>query len=351
MSARKHLAIVVDDLTLGSPGQQILDRFLIGYMRDGTFEERPFETVTVFGPESVDKMLDERRKNLAFKRGRTRAEAVGSADAVVFISESGLNEAIENVRIGTPVFVYGLIAKTEKEAKSIVRKAKRRGVPICAGTEMATLLHLPAMEIPAMKHIGAQIREALIVTNDARPEAELGAFDAVASILEQHGGVGEIKNVRTLSGAEVWQAGDKEWSWRLLGAALSRTDNAQGNTLLDGRTEELVRSGLAKTMAKNPRARVITQSGGLRITIMVLDGVVSDLLVAVRAGRRLMPGSIYSTQLFRSPKPQQEEFSKLVARMIDFFQTGEPPWEVGRAIAMAELNEMIGSRNRDASRF
>jgi hypothetical protein len=169
----------------------------------------------------------------------------------------------------------------------------------------------------------------------------LGAFDAVASILEEHGGVGEIKNVRALSDAEVWQAGDKEWSWRLLGAALSRTDNAQGNTLLDGRTEELVRSGLVKTMAKNPRARIIAHSGGLRTTILVLDGVVSDLLVAVRAGRRLMPGSIYSTQLFRSPKPQQEEFSRLVATMVDFFHTGEPPWDTIRAVAMAELNEKL----------
>jgi hypothetical protein len=294
--------------------------------------------VTVFGPDSADKVLEERTKNFRFKRGRTRAETVGSADAVVFLSEQGLSEGIDNVRVGTPVFVYGLVAKTQNDAKAIIRRAEGRGVPICAGTVMATLLQLPEMEIPRTKAIGAQIREALIVTH----RAELAAFDAVASILEPHGAIGEIKKVRTLEGAAVWAAADKDWSRRLLAAALSRTDNAQGNTALDGRTEEIVRSGLVKTMAKNPRAQIIEHSDGLRTAIMVLEGVVTDLVVAVRAGRRLMPGSIYSTQLFQSPKPQQEEFSRLVAAMIDFFQTGKAPWSIDRALAMAELNEKFG---------
>jgi hypothetical protein len=160
--------------------------------------------------------------------------------------------------------------------------------------------------------------------------------------LEQHGGVEEIKKVRTLEGAAVWAAADKDWSRRLLAAALSRTDNAQGNTALDGRTEEIVRSGLVKTMAKNPRARIIEHSGGSRTAIMVLEGVVTDLVVAVRAGRRLMPGSIYSTQLFQSPKPQQEEFSRLVATMLDFFDSGATPWDTQRSVALAALAERIG---------
>lgn len=337
MSAKKNIAIVVDDLALGSPAQQILDRFLIGYSHDGVFEARPFETVTVFAPESADRVLEERRKKFAFNRGRTRAEAVGSADAVVFVSRDGLNEVIENVRVGTPLFVYGLIASAEREAKAIVRKAADRRVSICAGTVMAALLQLPTMDIPDMKAVGAQIREAMIVTDGN----ELDAFDAVASILESHRGVREIKKVRTLEGDAFWEGGDKEWSWRLFAAALSRTDNAQGNTLLDGRTEEILNSGLVRTMAKSPRARIIEHSGGLRTTIMVLDGAVTDLLVAVRAGRRFMPGSIYSTQLFRSPKPQREEFSRLVGMMVDYFESGEPPWDSKRAIAMAELNEKL----------
>jgi hypothetical protein len=92
-------------------------------------------------------------------------------------------------------------------------------------------------------------------------------------------------------------------------------------------------------MAKNPRARIIEHSGGLRTTIMVLDGVVADLLVAVRAGRRLLPGTIYSTQLFQSQTPQQEHFNRLVATISDFFESGKAPWDTKCALVAADLAE------------
>jgi hypothetical protein len=95
-------------------------------------------------------------------------------------------------------------------------------------------------------------------------------------------------------------------------------------------------------MAKNPRARIIEHAGGLRTTIMVLDGVVGDLLVAVRAGRRLLPGTIYSTQLFQSPTPQQEHFSRLAAVITDFFDSTRPPWDPTRTIVAADLAGRLG---------
>jgi hypothetical protein len=329
-SMKKRVAIVVDSFERGSAAQQIIDRLSIGYTRDGLFQARPVEEVAIIAPPENKSWTQAARES--------RVKAIAAVDAVVVFAADALAEVIENVGAGTPVFVYGAIAKTEKEAKAVLRKAAGRKVPISSGTVMATLLQLPQMEIPRTKGIGAQIREALIVTH----RSELEAFDAVASILEQHGGVGEIKKVRTLEGDAVWEAADKDWSWRLLAAALSRTDNAQGNTALDGRTEEILNSGLIKSMAKNPRARIIEHSGGLRTVIMVLDGVVTDLLMSVRAGRRLMPGSIYSTQLFQSPKPQQEEYSRLVTTIIEFFETGTPPWSANRTLAMAELSEKLG---------
>jgi hypothetical protein len=309
-SVKKRVAIVADGFAAGSTAQQIKDRFLIGYTREGIFQTRPVEQV-------VD---------------------VRDAEAVVVFATGELGEVIEKVRSGTRVFVYGLVAKTEKDARRLIAKAVDRNIPICAATVAAALQELPPMEIPDLPGIGAQIREALVVTHGD----ELFALDGLASVLEARGGMSEIKKVRTLEGAEVWAAADKEWSSRMLAAALSRTDKAQGNTELDGRTEELVSSRLVQKMAKNPRARIIEHAGRLRTTILVLDGVVEDLLVAVRAGRRLMPGSIYSTQLFQSPKPQQEEFSRMVAAMVDFFESGKAPWGIERGVAMAALNEKIG---------
>ena len=248
----KNVAIVADEFAAGSPAQQIRDRFLIGYTREGVFQPRPVEQIV----EARD------------------------AEAVVVFATDALGEVIEKVRSGTPIFVYGLIAKTEKDARRLAAKAADRNIPICAATVAAALQELPAMDIPDLPAIGAQIREALVVTHSD----ELFAFDGLASVLEARGGMSAIKKVRTLEGAAVWAAADKDWSSRMLAAALSRTDKAQGNTELDGRTEELVKSRLVQKMAKNPRARIIEHDGRLRTAILVLDGVVEDLLVAVRGG-------------------------------------------------------------------
>jgi hypothetical protein len=337
----KKVAILVDDLALGSPSQQIVDRFLIGFTRDGVFGRPTFEKIAIWCRASDDKIIEQRRREFPRNFVGSRDEAIANANAVVFIQNEGLSELIEHAPAGAPVFVYGLVANAKKEAEAIINKTENRSIPFCAGSVMSTLQHLPPMDIPTGAGIGAQIREVLIVTQGAAPKAEVDAFDALASILDRHGGVREIRNVRTLEGDAVWEAAGRDWSWRMLASALSRTDKAQGNTLLDGRTEDIVGLGLTQKMAKNPRARIIEHSGGLRTTIMVLDGVVADLLVAVRAGRRLLPGTIYSTQLFQSQTPQQEHFNRLVATISDFFESGKAPWDTKCALVAADLAERL----------
>jgi hypothetical protein len=339
---KKNIAIIADDVTLGSPAQQILDRLLIGFARDGVFEKRPVQNVTLWTADQSNKLVEQRTHDFSLSVAKSRNETLNAAEAVVFVSSDRLIEVIETVRVGTPVFVYGLLGKTKTEAGDILRKAAARNIPIVAGTVMATLQQLPPMDIPSKPGIGAQIREALIVVEGPAPQAELAAFDALVSILDRYGGVRRIHDVRSLEGSAVWEAADREWSWRMLAAALSRTDKAQGNTLLDGRTEDIVGLGFAQKMAKNPRARIIRYSGGLRSSILVLDGVVADVLLAVKAGRRLMPGTIYSTQLFQSPTPQEEHFSRLVATLLDFFETGTPSWDARRAVIEADFCERIG---------
>ena len=338
----KKVAILVDDLELGSPSQQIVDRFLIGYNRDGLFERPAIEKIAIWCRSADEKIAQQRRHEFPKNFVSSRDEATANANAVVFIQNEGLPDLIEHAPAGAPTFVYGLLAKTKAGAEAIIRTAENRNLPLCAGSVMSALQHLPPMDIPTGRGIGAQIREALIVTQGASPKAELDAFDALAPILDRHGGIREIRNIKTLEGDAVWEAGNQDWSWRMLASAFSRTDKAQGNTLLDGRTEDIVGLGLTQKMAKNPRARIIEHSGGLRTAITVLDGVVADLLVAVRAGRRLLPGTIYSTQLFQSQAPQQEHFSRLVAAISDFFESGRAPWDTTRALVAADLAERLG---------
>jgi hypothetical protein len=329
----KKVAILLDDFSLGSPGQQLADRFLIGFQRDGVFE-KPFNDVIIWS-KAEDKIAEQRRRDVASNFAKSRDEAIAAAEAILCVQNESVGDIIDKARSGTPLFVYGVIAE------SVVRRAAQKSIPICAGTVFSTLQQLPPMDIPTTTGIGAQIREALLVTQGPSLTAELNAFDAIAPILDRHGGIGDIRKVRTLEGDAVWEAGNREWSLRMLAAALSRTDKAQGNTLLDGRTEDILGLRLTEKMAKNPRARIIEHSGGVRTTILILDGVVGDLLVAVRAGRRLLPGTIYSTQLFQSPTPQQEQFSRLASVITDFFQTSRPPWSAQIATIVADFAERL----------
>lgn len=336
-----NVAILVDDLTLGSPAQQIVDRFLRGYSRDGIFERPPFKSVSVVTANPDGRIEQHRRRDFPKAFEKSRAEAIATAAAILAIQKDGISELIETAPKGAAIFVYGAIGNSKSIAEAVIEKAEQRGVILCAGTVASVLQQLPPMQIPTGRGIGAQVREALVVTHGPTPEAETVAFDALCSVLEEHGGVPEIRTARNLHGNAVWEAANRDWSWRMLASALSRTDKAQGNTALDGRTEDIVGLGLTQKMATNPRA-VIVEHSGMRSAILVLDGVVADLLVAVRAGRRLLPGAIYSTRLFQSPIPQQEEFSRLVAAIVIFFHTGLAPWGRDRAIVAADFSERLG---------
>src|SRR5688572_10763557 len=94
----------------------------------------------------------------------------------------------------------------------------------------------------------------------------------------------------------------------------------------------------ARELAKNPRAFFVKHEDGLRTTILRLDGVVADTLVAIDDGR------VHSTQLFRAPSPMRADFSRLAVAIEDFFRTKKSPIarETMRVIASGAALAKIG---------
>jgi hypothetical protein len=187
------------------------------------------------------------------------------------------------------------------------------------------------VDLPA----NAPVDEALIVVQGASPLAQLHALDGLLPLLERRaGGERGVRQVKFLSGRELWRAGDRrDWSWPLLSAALSRSDSPQGDAILDGRTQDLVGLGLVPKLATNPRGWLLEHADGVCTALLVLDGVVADFNFAVR----LADGSNLSAQLFRAPVPAQEHYSRLAAALEDFFRTGTPPWPASRSLLTAGL--------------
>src|ERR1044071_8708272 len=127
---KKNIAIIAGDVTLDSSTRQILDRFLIGYSREGSFLKRPFENIKIFAPSG--ELLAQRKQSFPIEITSSRKDAIEWAEAVVCLKGDGLMEIVDSVRANTPVFVCGLPGKSKKEATAIVEKAAERNVPLCA---------------------------------------------------------------------------------------------------------------------------------------------------------------------------------------------------------------------------
>jgi hypothetical protein len=330
MKSVSHIHFVIDGFELGSPAQQILDRFLIGYTRDGVFQNPTWRRMTVQCKAPNDLL-----KRRVERDGLQLSDDVSDADAIIAVNADRLLETHQSARKLSALFAYGVLSRARKEFGEIVELATSRKVNVLAGVETGTALRLPRLML------NGHAEEALVVAQGSGTAAELLALDGVLSFFERPP---KIRRARYVEGADVWKAGEaREWSWALLRAALSRTDSPQGNALIDGRTEDIAGLGLAQKYATNPRAWLLDHESGMRTALLFLDGVVGDMLAAFKSG-----GGIRSTQLFRAPAPMHAEFDRLVAVIDDFFATGKKPWSLERAWIETAVMEHFGkteSRN------
>ena len=356
----RNVVFVLEEFAFDTPAQQLLDRFLIGYPRDGEFHRPDCQVHTWLAARAAEDDLRRRLSDFPLKRHDTLDATVASADAVVVvprqISASPLVERVIAVaRTGSTVFVHRALADNLQEAKRLVAQAEARGVALASGTSVSVTWRLPDVELAQAE----RLKEALIVVQGEYPLAELYAIDALLPTLERRaGGASGVREVRYAQGQDVWHLAAASTATRstdpltpaawhsrypLLSAALSRSDSPQGDPVRDGRTQDLLGLGLVPKLAKDPRAWRLEHADGLRSTIMVLDGVVNDINFAVQRA----DGSILSAQIFQPPPPQRHEFSRLTEVIERFFVTGTAPWSIHRSLLISELLETF-TRTRAA---
>jgi hypothetical protein len=140
-----------------------------------------------------------------------------------------------------------------------------------------------------------------------------------------------------LEGDEVWAAGDAgRWSWRLLEAALSRTDSPLGLTELDGRTQDLIRSGELKRLVEKPAAYFIEYADGLKATLLMLNGALKGFCVAVKVHGEETP---ISTQFLLTPGENVTYSACLVSKIEEMLVTGRAPLPVERTMLVSGMLE------------
>lgn len=236
-------------------------------------------------------------------------------------------QVFQDEKRSVPYFNYKQLSFSFPEAKGMVETAARLKFPLMAGSALPVTWRLPDADLP----MGAPVEEAVMVGVTLPGNAAFDALEALQSVLERRkGGESGVKAVQLLEGDDVWAAGKAgRWSRELLSSALSRSDTPQGLTLLDGRTQDLVASGVLPQLVKNPVAYCIEYSDGTRATMLMLDGAVQDFNIAVRTGDA---NHLYSTQFFMPPPPNNDWSAALAAKIEQMYGSRRVSWPVQRTL-------------------
>ena len=365
-AAPKRIAIVTTIWTYQSHAQHMGDRFLVGYPRHGQWHHAPLQVVSVYVDQKPAGDLSRQRAvDHGFTIYPTIAEALRcggdklAVDGVVIIGEHGDYPHNEKGQIlyprfeffeqcvdvferdgrAVPIFNDKHLSYSWQKAAKMVADSKRLKFPFLAGSSLPVTWRLPAVEIP----YGAKLKEALMIGVGGSDPMDFHALEAMQCMIERRrGGETGIRSVQLVEGDDVWRAGDAgRWSRRLLEAALSRSDSLQGKTDLDSRPQDLSHNGELPNLVKNPAAYFIEHNDGLRTTLLMLNGALTDFCFAAQ----LAAGEIISTQFFLPPTPNVTYSACLVAQMEEMIVTGHAPYPVERTqITSAMLDRCLDSK-------
>jgi len=340
MSTLKKITLVADGCPKGGAALAVLDRLAGGYPRDGVFRERLAPEVHAHALAGSGEELNRRKTDLGITEVGDLPQAVAGADGVILVPGDGAmalsfstTEAVlRSLPPGAGCYAVGLIAERAEEAEKILDLAAERRIRLTWGSLLMWTFRLPENGLESK----GRSREALIVVqgDDARALAD-GLFGLASELNPTPEGDGAVVRYRNDA---VWKANALgEWDWDLLSAALSRSSNAQGSAVADGRTQDLVGLGMVQRLAERPRAWITRHAGGGHSTLLALDGVVKDVNVATRD----RGGVVRSARLYRPPAPNEAGYHRLAARIEDALAGVTPEWKREKTIGMVAWWERL----------
>jgi hypothetical protein len=182
-----------------------------------------------------------------------------------------------------------------------------------------------------------EIEHALVVGYGGADVMDFHGLEALQCMVERRkGGESGVAAVQMIEGDAVWRAGEEgRYPKDLLIAALSRSDSPQGQTVIDGRTQDLVGKGELPRLVKSPSAYFIEYRDGLKATLLMLNGAVKDFTFAAR----VKGAGVQSTQFLLSPEPNVTYSACLVRKIEELFETGKAPYPVERTLLVSGVLE------------
>mgnify|MGYP003320546051 FL=1 len=367
---RPRIAAVVTEVRRYSHAQHILDRFLFGYSWDGHHHVPDIELVSLYTDQRPDGELSRDRAKMfpqmkiyptiseALCRGGRRLDV----DGVLLIGEHGkyptnskgqrlypryeffqqIVDVFRKSGRSVPVFNDKHLSWNWDWAKEMVETARELDFPLLAGSSLPVTRRVPQIDMP----LGAKVEEAICVAVGGVDGYDIHALEAMQSMVERrHGGETGVEWIEAATGVDAvvkaLKAGSFEqggWDPALFRACLCRshrlvpTRKGFNHTLpTDRQIEDLMR---APENRNRPVLYRYQHSDGLRMNMLLIEGVVHDFTFAARLTDHPKPLSV---QMFLPPREVCNFFNPLTHATEELFHDRRAPYPIERTLLTTGL--------------
>jgi hypothetical protein len=234
-----------------------------------------------------------------------------------------------------PVFNDKHLAYNWQDAKWMYDTARELGIPFMAGSSMPVTPRVPPMQVT----FGAEIEEIVVVAHGGLESYGFHALEIGQCLAERRKGHETgVRRVQCLTGEAFWQALQQTdgWSRDLEDAALGVVAHAAGpvRDYYAGRFAAAGQSTAPGAVRRGgessePAIFRIEHRDGLRVTVLMLNGYVTQRGAAVRVRGEDGTLAAHFTQARRQPVWHFDHLVDLIERMV---LTGLPPYPVERTL-------------------
>jgi len=259
-----------------------------------------------------------------------------------------------------PVFNDKHLAWNWADAKWMYDTAREMGIPFMAGSSMPVTPRIPPVQVP----YGAEIEEVVVVAHGGLESYGFHALEMAQCLAERRRGHETgVARVQCLTGEAFWRALQETdgWSRDLEDAALAAAEHAAG-AVREHYRERYAGQFAAAADAGSGGVRGAGRGGslnepaiyrleyrdGLRVTVLMLNGYVTQRAAAVRVRGENTLLATQFTQARRQPVWHFDHLTDLVERLV---LTGRPPYPVERTLLTTGVIDAVMTSRYEGGRM
>lgn len=363
---RPQVAALVSEYRKYSHGQNIVDRFLGGYGWESSWHDPEVDVVSLYVDQFPESDLSRERVARypdlkmypTIPETLTRGGQQLAVDGVLLIAEHGTYPKNEKGQTlwpryeffqktvdvfrdsgrSVPVFCDKHLSWNWNWAEEMVRTSHELGFPMFAGSSLPVCRRIPSIDMPW----GAEVEEIVSVGVGGIDSYDIHSLEGMQCLAERRrGGESGVVWIHALRGDSVWDALDSGsweaggWDPTLFEACLCRSQTLKP---ADSRSRHTYprRQDLNQLTSSEPVAYRFEYADGLRATMLLLEGLVSDITVAARLKDQSEPFSLLF-YLGSGHGMQPNFFNPLSRHMEEMILTGQPPYPVERTLLTTGL--------------